>query len=109
MRPASSPIIDGDSFFVAFDNCYGQYVVALDKDTGKTLWKKDREIEFEPEGPTNDENERSDWNFVSDGAEASNWIVGAQDVHRPAQFQASGWGSRSCVSSPMTRAGATSG
>lgn len=59
MRPASSPIIDGDSLFVAFDNCYEQYVVALDKRTGETLWKKDREIEFEPEGPNNDENERN--------------------------------------------------
>ena len=36
--------------------------------------------------------EGRDWNFVSDGAEASNWIVGAVRVHRPAQLQASGWG-----------------
>ncbi len=59
VRPGSSPIIDGDSLFVAFDGTDVQYVVALDKHTGKTLWKKDREIEFEPDGPTNDGNERN--------------------------------------------------
>lgn len=44
--PASSPIVYGDHLFVAFDGFDQQYVVALNKETGKTVWKKDREIEY---------------------------------------------------------------
>ena len=45
VRPASSPIIDGDSLFVAFDGVDAQFFVALNKNTGKTLWRKDRKVE----------------------------------------------------------------
>jgi outer membrane protein assembly factor BamB len=43
VRPASSPIIDGDTLFLTFDGVDVQYTVALDKRTGKTIWRKDRE------------------------------------------------------------------
>ncbi|MBI1930053.1 PQQ-binding-like beta-propeller repeat protein [Candidatus Poribacteria bacterium] len=45
VRPASSPIIDGDSLFLVFDGVDVQFVVALDKKTGKTLWLRNREVE----------------------------------------------------------------
>jgi len=48
--PGSSPILYGDSLFVAFDGYDFQYVVALDKATGKTVWKRDRDIDY---GTTN--------------------------------------------------------
>jgi outer membrane protein assembly factor BamB len=44
--PGSSPIIYGDSLFVNFDGFDVQYVVALDKATGKTRWKSDRNIDY---------------------------------------------------------------
>ncbi|MGB2862630.1 MAG: PQQ-binding-like beta-propeller repeat protein [Sedimentisphaerales bacterium] len=45
VRPASSPIIDGDSLFLHFDGVDAQFVVALDKNTGKTLWLQNREVD----------------------------------------------------------------
>lgn len=44
--PASSPILVGDLLFVAYDGFDVQYVVALNKNTGKTVWKKDRDIDY---------------------------------------------------------------
>ncbi|QDT08413.1 PQQ-binding-like beta-propeller repeat protein [Planctomycetes bacterium K23_9] len=44
--PASSPIIHGNKLFVAYDGFDVQYVVALDKNTGKTIWKTDRDIDY---------------------------------------------------------------
>jgi len=44
VRPASSPIIDGDSLFLHFDGVDLQFVVALDKNTGNTLWLRNREV-----------------------------------------------------------------
>lgn len=44
--PASSPIVDGDTLFVHFDGVDYQFVVALDKNTGKTLWRVDRDIDY---------------------------------------------------------------
>lgn len=38
----SSPIIHGDWLFIPFDGFDVQYVVALDKRTGRTVWKTDR-------------------------------------------------------------------
>jgi outer membrane protein assembly factor BamB len=43
---ASSPILFGDSLFLTFDGYDVQYVIALDKRTGSTLWKKDRAIDY---------------------------------------------------------------
>jgi len=44
--PGSSPIIHGDLLIVALDGFDLQYVVALDKETGKTMWRKDRNIDY---------------------------------------------------------------
>lgn len=42
VRPASSPVIDGDSLFLTFDGVDVQFVAALDKNTGQVLWIKER-------------------------------------------------------------------
>lgn len=44
--PASSPIINGNTVVLQFDGFDLQYVVALDKQTGKTVWKHDRAFDF---------------------------------------------------------------
>lgn len=44
--PGSSPILVGDKFIVNFDGIDVQYVVALNKHTGETVWKTDRAIDF---------------------------------------------------------------
>ncbi len=44
--PASSPIVHGNLLFVAFDGFDVQFVVALDKTTGKTVWQRDRNIDY---------------------------------------------------------------
>jgi outer membrane protein assembly factor BamB len=44
--PASSPIVYEDVLVVAFDGYDLQYVVALDKATGKTVWRRDRDIDY---------------------------------------------------------------
>jgi len=48
--PGSSPILFGDALFLNFDGSDQQYVVALDKATGKTLWKTSRSIDFKDLG-----------------------------------------------------------
>jgi outer membrane protein assembly factor BamB len=42
----SSPILFGNLVFINFDGYDLQYVVALDKATGKTVWKQDRDIDY---------------------------------------------------------------
>ncbi|QDU60343.1 outer membrane biogenesis protein BamB [Planctomycetes bacterium Pan216] len=44
--PGSSPIIHGDLLFANYDGVDVQYVVALDKHSGKTVWKKERAIDY---------------------------------------------------------------
>jgi len=44
--PGSSPILYKNSLILTFDGVDLQYVIALDKLTGKTLWKTDRTIEW---------------------------------------------------------------
>lgn len=44
--PASSPILDDGKLYVAYDGFDLQYVVALDTATGKTVWKRDRDIDY---------------------------------------------------------------
>ncbi len=44
--PGSSPIIWGKLLFLTFDGFDQQYVIALDKGTGQTVWKKDRNIAY---------------------------------------------------------------
>ncbi|MCH2177768.1 MAG: PQQ-binding-like beta-propeller repeat protein [Mariniblastus sp.] len=44
--PASSPILYDDKLIVAFDGFDVQYVIALDTQTGKTVWKTERNIKY---------------------------------------------------------------
>ncbi|MBA63784.1 MAG: quinonprotein alcohol dehydrogenase [Planctomycetaceae bacterium] len=44
--PASSPILFGDLFIVNVDGRDVQYVIALNKHTGKTEWRTDRSADF---------------------------------------------------------------
>lgn len=44
--PGSSPILYDDKLFVAFDGFDVQYVVALDKHTGETVWRTNRDIDY---------------------------------------------------------------
>lgn len=44
--PASSPILYDGKLYVAYDGFDLQYVVALDKSSGKTVWKRDRDIDY---------------------------------------------------------------
>jgi outer membrane protein assembly factor BamB len=43
----SSPIFFGDLLIMHYDGSDVQYLVALDKRTGKTVWKTDRSIDFQ--------------------------------------------------------------
>ena len=47
----SSPIIFGDLLIMHFDGSDQQYVVGLDKRTGKTVWRTPRSIDFQDLGP----------------------------------------------------------
>ena len=44
--PGSSPILDDHRLYVAYDGYDVQYVVALDRRTGKTIWKTPRNINY---------------------------------------------------------------
>ena len=44
--PGSSPILHDDLLIFALDGFDLQYAVALDKRTGKTMWRRDRNIEY---------------------------------------------------------------
>ena len=44
--PGSSPILYGDNLIVAYDGSDKQYVVALNKETGETAWKTDRNLKY---------------------------------------------------------------
>jgi len=43
----SSPILFGDLLLMNFDGSDFQYVVALDKHTGRTVWRVDRSVDFQ--------------------------------------------------------------
>jgi outer membrane protein assembly factor BamB len=47
----SSPILFGDLLLMHFDGSDHQFVVALDKRTGKTVWRAERSIDFQDLGP----------------------------------------------------------
>ena len=49
VRPASSPIVDGERLFLVFDGADAQFIVALDKKTGATRWQRERKsgVDFE--------------------------------------------------------------
>ena len=44
--PACSPILHGNLLIMNFDDYDYQYVVALNKGNGQTVWKKDRDIDY---------------------------------------------------------------
>ncbi len=44
--PGSSPVLYGNALILTFDGIDVQYLIALNKTTGKTLWKSDRGIEW---------------------------------------------------------------
>jgi outer membrane protein assembly factor BamB len=48
--PGSSPVLHGGRLFLTFDGYDLQYMIALDKATGRTAWKRDRDIDY---GTTN--------------------------------------------------------
>jgi outer membrane protein assembly factor BamB len=48
--PAASPVVRGDRLFLVFDGYNVQYVVALNKATGKTIWRKDRVLPYPDNG-----------------------------------------------------------
>ena len=45
VRPASSPIIDEGTLFLTFDGVDVQFIAALDKHTGDTLWLQHRKVD----------------------------------------------------------------
>jgi len=47
----SSPILYGNLLFLNFDGSDHQFIVALDKQTGRTVWQKQRSIDFQDLGP----------------------------------------------------------
>ena len=47
----SSPVLFGDLLLMHFDGSDHQFVVALDKNTGKTVWRTPRSIDFQDLGP----------------------------------------------------------
>ena len=44
--PGSSPLLYDDKLFIHYDGFDHQYIVALDKLTGKTVWKLDRDVDY---------------------------------------------------------------
>ena len=44
--PGSSPVVYGDLLYLTFDGYDLQYITALNKLTGETVWKKDRGVDF---------------------------------------------------------------
>ncbi len=49
--PASSPMLHKNVLISHFDGCDDQFVIGLDKQTGKTVWKTDRTITFDDIDP----------------------------------------------------------
>lgn len=49
--PASSPLLFEDMLILTFDGVDQQYMTALDKRSGRTLWRTDRSVDFRDLGP----------------------------------------------------------
>ena len=47
----SSPILYSNLFFLNFDGSDHQFVVALDKTTGRTVWRRERSMDYQDLGP----------------------------------------------------------
>ena len=57
----SSPILWGGLLFLNFDGSDHQFVVALDKHSGKTVWRKERSIDYKDLGPDGKPESEGDW------------------------------------------------
>ena len=57
----SSPVLCGDLLCLNFDGSDHQFIVALDKQSGKTVWRKDRSIDFRDVGPDGKPEAEGDW------------------------------------------------
>ena len=44
--PGSSVVLHGDNIFLTFDGFDKQFIIALNKDTGKTVWRKERDVDY---------------------------------------------------------------
>ncbi|MFT5467023.1 MAG: outer membrane protein assembly factor BamB [Verrucomicrobiales bacterium] len=44
--PGSSPLVVGDLLYLNYDGSDFQYIVAMNKKTGETVWKTDRSVDF---------------------------------------------------------------
>jgi outer membrane protein assembly factor BamB len=42
----SSPIVHGDLLYIAFDGYDHQFMIALNKHTGETVWQRNRDVDF---------------------------------------------------------------
>lgn len=60
--PGSSPMLYQDRLFLHFDGADEQYVVAIDKYTGETIWRTDRSVDFNDIDPATGKPDRDgDW------------------------------------------------
>ncbi len=57
----SSPVLFQNLLIMNFDGSDFQYVIALDKNTGKTAWKKDRSLDFKDLTPEGKPQADGDW------------------------------------------------
>ncbi|MDA0283257.1 MAG: PQQ-binding-like beta-propeller repeat protein [Planctomycetota bacterium] len=44
--PGSSPVVHGDLIYLTFDGYDKQFIAALNKNTGKLVWKRDRDVDY---------------------------------------------------------------
>jgi len=57
----SSPILHGDLLIMNFDGSDHQFIVALNKKTGKTAWLQKRSIDYKDLGPDGKPESEGDW------------------------------------------------
>src|SRR5207244_7481693 len=57
----SSPILFQDLLIMNFYGSDHQFIVALDKKTGKTVWRKERSIDYKDLGPDGKPEAEGDW------------------------------------------------
>ena len=76
--PGSSPIVFGELLIMHFDGVDVQYIVALDKKSGKTVWRTNRSVDFQDVGP--DGKVEADGDFRKGFATPQIAMVGGQPV-----------------------------
>jgi len=69
----SSPIIWKDLFILAFDGSDKQYIVALDKKTGKDVWVVNRSVDYKDIGPDGKVEADGDWRKSFGTARVIDW------------------------------------